>query len=85
MAKILPVIHLNGTSRAMLLRDYQKAYEALASFRDAFCQIEFHARDYYVHPQEGAWATARDERDAMQARVGELMQYLEAHLIHLAD
>lgn len=78
----LPTIHLNGTGRQTLLNNYNAAYRKLIEFRDAFCSIEFNARDYYVQSST-AFSTARTERDIMLHKIGALMEYLEAHLIHL--
>lgn len=79
----LPTVHLNGTSRQMLFDDYNDAYKKLIEFRDSFHSIEFNARDYYVQSNT-AFSAARAERDIMEHKIGSLMQYLEAHLIHLA-
>lgn len=84
MTLTLPSIHLNGTSRKMLREDYTKAYHALIEFRDAFQAIEFNARDYYVQGPD-AFNQARTERDAQFQRIGDLMSYLEAHLIHIGS
>jgi hypothetical protein len=84
MTPTLPSVHLNGTGRATLAADYGNAYRALVAARDAFASIEFHARDYY--PQgPAAYSMARTERDIELHRMGQLMQYLEAHLIHLGE
>lgn len=80
----LPSIHLNGTSRAMLTEGYLAAYHKLQEFKDAFRSIEFNARDYYVQGST-AFAKARTDRDIMEHKIGALMQYLEAHLIHLGE
>jgi len=73
MTPTLPSVHLNGTGRATLAADYGNAYRALVA-----------ARDYY--PQgPAAYSMARTERDIELHRMGQLMQYLEAHLIHLGE
>jgi uncharacterized protein YutD len=80
----LPTIHLNGTSREMLLEGYDAAYRKLLKFRRAFQEIEFNARDYYVVEPE-AWSDARQEREKMLNKISELTDYLEEHLVHLAE
>ena len=80
----LPSIHINGTSRATLSEGYLAAYHKLQEFKAAFRSIEFNARDYYVQGNT-AFSTARSERDIMEHKIGSLMQYLEAHLIHLGE
>jgi hypothetical protein len=79
----LPSIHLNGTGRERLLADYQSAYKLLCTACDAFAEIEFNARDYYVQG-DYAFNAARTERDRARLHFGALKQYLEAHLLHLA-
>lgn len=80
----LPSIHLNGTSRDRLFADYHAAYKLLCAAADAFTEIEFNARDYYVQG-DYAFNAARTERDSARANFGALKQYLEAHLLHLAN
>ena len=80
----LPSIHLNGSGRRKLTEDYSAAYNKLIQFRDSFRAIEFNARDYY--PQgNSAFSKARTDRDIMEHKIGSLMQYLEDHLLHLAE
>ena len=80
----LPTIHLNGTGRDRLLADYQTAYKLLCTAVNAFADIEFHARDYYVQG-DYAFNAARTERDNARAHFGALKTYLEAHLVHLSE
>lgn len=84
MTFTLPTIHLNGTSREMLASGYQEAYRKLIEFRDAFNKIEHNSRDYYIQGPD-AYYKARDQRDAQRQHIGDLMQYLEAHLLHLGE
>ena len=78
----LPTVHLNGTSRERLLADYHAAYKLLCAASDAFADIEFNARDYYVQG-DYAFNAARTERDKARAHLGALKSYLKAHLVHL--
>lgn len=82
MTLTLPSVHLNGTSREMLLDGYTEAYRKLIEFREAFARIECNARDYYVQGPD-AYLRARNLREAQLQRIAELMRYLEAHLLHL--
>lgn len=79
----LPTVHLNGTSRERLFADYHTAYKLLCAATDAFADIEFNARDYYVQG-DYAFNHARTERDNARAHFGALKEYLEAHLLHLS-
>jgi hypothetical protein len=72
---------MNGTSRKDLQEGYSNAALELENFIDAWSRIEFNARDYYV--VDGAWTKARDERDAMNAKLRELREYLQAMQEHL--
>jgi hypothetical protein len=47
----VPTVHLNGTGREGLRRQYQAAYLALAPAIEALRQATPHGRDYY--PQDG--------------------------------
>ena len=79
----LPTIHLNGTSRERLLSDYQTAYKLLRAAADAFGDIDFNARNYYVQG-DYAFNQARNERDRVRAHYRAIKEYLEAHLLHLS-
>lgn len=72
---IKPTIHLNGTSAKMLEEDYGKAHDLLQDFRDAFCRVEFHARDYYVQG-DNAFSQARKEREEILQKISEIDSYL---------
>lgn len=80
----LPTIHLNGTGRKTLLEGYETAYRKLLKFRQAFRAIEFNARDYYV-AEPDAWDNACKEREKMLNNIYQLIDYLEEHLVHLAE
>lgn len=82
MTITLPTVHLNGTSREMLLDGYTEAYRKLIEFREAFARIECNARDYYVQGPD-AYPRARNLRDAQFQHIVDLMRYLESHLLHL--
>jgi hypothetical protein len=72
---ILPTIHSNGTSHKDLTEGYEKADDALHEFIDAFGNIEFNARDYYVQGPD-AYPQARDERMAINQKIREMKSYL---------
>ncbi len=57
-----PTIHLNGTSKRMLMEGYEKAYDTIRDAEKALSEIEFNPRDYYVQDPE-AWTEARAEMD----------------------
>lgn len=73
---VTPTIHLNGTSAKMLEEDYGRAHDLLQDFRDAFCKVEFHARDYYVQG-DNSFSQARKEREEILKKISEIDKYLE--------
>ena len=79
----LPTIHLNGTGRKSLQEGYDAAAHALDDFIDRWGDIEFNARDYYVSRDPAAWEKARDERDAMGAKIRDIKQYLQTIREHI--
>jgi len=80
---ILPTIHLNGTSRETLSREYQNAWRAARKAREVLVESTCHARDYYVHPHDSAFSEARQDRDNQLQKLDEVIEYLEAHVMHL--
>lgn len=81
---ILPLVHMNGTGIKTLTEDYDAADDELRDFIDAWEKMEFNARDYYPHGPE-AWTKARDARNAINAKICEIKQYIDAHREHLYD
>lgn len=80
----LPVIHLNGTGRTTLLREYQTARQALKNLSGALAKATCNARDYYPRSEANAYYQARDTRQAAFALLDELDEYLVAHLHQIA-
>lgn len=80
----LPTVHMNGTGFKMLFEGYDQASDQLRHLTDAFGNIEFNARDYYVQGPD-AYTQARDERQAIYAKLRDIKHYLEKHLIHLDE
>lgn len=80
----LPTIHNNGTGKQMLTVGYDMAADKLQDFIEAWGGIEFNARDYYVQGSD-AWTQARDERDAMNAKIREVCDYITEIRQHLYD
>jgi hypothetical protein len=78
----LPTIHSNGNSGKEMLAAYEKAHEAFLAFVDAFNEIDFNARNYYVN-DEGGWLGAVAAKVAIQQHLREVDGYLEDHLLHV--
>ena len=70
----LPTVHMNGTSRDMLLEGEMKVYDALNKVSEALEQCEFHARDYYV---QDANYPAVDGADAFSRAMKERAKHIE--------
>lgn len=58
--KALPTIHMNGTSKRMLLDGWRKVALALCDLEGAIETVEFNGRDYYPRGDE-AFSIARAE------------------------
>ena len=84
----MPVIHMNGNSRARLDEQYRNAVVSLFAARDEFAQIDFHPRDYYpldADPYSNlSYDKALAERTKMLEAFATIQNYLEKHLAHLA-
>jgi len=78
----LPSVHLNGSSIDDLIAGYDKAAETLHDFMEAFGEIEFNARDYYVEGPH-AWEQALDARHKINSKIREVSEYIQAHREHL--
>jgi hypothetical protein len=76
----LPTVHLNGTGREMLQRDYSKAQDTVEAAFSAVAEIEFNARDYYVQADPDAYIKARAKRNEILDKLREVNDYLLAHL-----
>ena len=81
---ITPTVHMNGTSHKDLTEGYEKADDALRDFIEAFGGIEFNARDYYVQGPE-TYTQAREERMAINQKLRDIQDYLNAIRISLYD
>ena len=79
-----PVIHLNGTGRETLAKDYEAAADALNAFKEAWSKIEFNSRDYYVMGLE-KWDQAVAHRCQMNAKIQEISYYIEAHQVAIQE
>lgn len=80
--KVLPTLHSNGTSQKMLADGYDLAADKLYDFAKAWGAIEFNARDYYVQGPD-AWTAALEEREAVNAKIREIKNYLDGMREHL--
>ena len=81
---VMPVIHLNGSGRERLLREYEAAAEALSHFIDRWRSTTFHPRDYYPIGDD-AWDQAKADRMEMSAKLYDIEKYINLHLQSIFD
>lgn len=82
MKLIAPIVHLNGSSKGMLHREYSEAAKAVREAEEAIRKIETHDRSYYVHPDKDAGIKARDQRRKWSQMLDQV--YNELLAIHMA-
>lgn len=82
-----PTVHLNGTGREGLIKQYEDAWTALNKAVEALCNAAPHGRDYYVqnHSLGDAYTRARDEHDYRVKRVLEVQKEIEEIIGSLAE
>ena len=79
----MPTVHMNGTSRAELFAQVERAYCAANDLRAALHAMSPNARDYY--PQGvTAISTATGEHRRRLTKLGEITAELEALAEHLS-
>jgi len=64
---------MNGTGYKMLSEGYAEAHDKLRDFVNAWGQIEFNSRDYYVN---NTWNAALAERQDIARKIKEIDEYL---------
>ncbi len=84
----LPTVHLNGTSKKMLLEGNRGIIRAIHTLKEAIQNCQFHPRDYYVHPLEdtvigGAYGLAADERQKHLQALADFEAYILKHFDHI--
>jgi hypothetical protein len=93
----LPTVHLNGTSKSMLLEDNVKILSAIADLKEAINTCEFHGRDYYVQDSDpnsyakdclndtptSAFSRAVDERTKHINNIIFFSEYINKHIEHV--
>ena len=83
----LPVVHMNGTDKKMLLHGYTDILNAIHVLQDTIKQCEFHARDYYPLDDHGAdhYQVAWNERYKHNKAINDFGDYIEEHIAHLIE
>jgi hypothetical protein len=80
---IIPIIHLNGTSREALLDGYLGVYKALKISIDKIYDAAPNGRDYYIYG-EGAFEKARKQHEDRVNKLKLVMEELE-YIINSID
>jgi hypothetical protein len=64
---ITPTVHLNGSSKDLLLRQYQEAFEALDAAIGALQMARPHGRDYYIQDNRAFHVAIEQHRERLKA------------------
>lgn len=78
----LPTIHLNGSGRARLDEQYQRAYDSARETLAVFRALDVHDRDYYPQGPD-AGTKARAEHTARCRALEHIVEDMLAHVLHL--
>jgi hypothetical protein len=82
---IIPIIHLNGTSKESLLDGYVEVYKALKFSVDKLYDAAPNGRDYYVHRDgEKAFRKARKQHEDRINKIQLVMNEIE-YIINSID
>ena len=83
----LPTVHLNGTSRDMLLKGEMKVHDALNKLSEAMSACVFHSRDYYLQDDDPcsyeSYNKAKEERMKHIENLRAFKQYNLEQVMHL--
>lgn len=81
---ILPIVHLNGTGRSTLFREWDDALLACEAAERKLQHATLHARDFYPRDDDlASYYAARAQRDAQLAKLQEVADYLRQIVTHL--
>ena len=76
-----PIIHLNGTGRESLTREYQALNVALTELEARLVDCTLHRRDFYIaYDDPQRWLNAVSWRREMWEHVEALQNYATEHL-----
>lgn len=76
-----PTIHLNGTSKAALLQEYETAVRAVDAAEKAVAAVTVHGRDYYMQDDTvpmAAYQEARAQHENLLQRLRDVSTALQA-------
>lgn len=79
----IPTVHLNGTSRTELLNQLIDAARALKKGQEALAQAAPNGRDYYRIDDPRIFTMAQKQHAERLAKVGEVINELEAIAVQI--
>ena len=83
----LPTVHLNGTSKEMLLEGNYGILRGIDGLEESISKCVFHGRDYYVLDADpysfDSYQGAVKERQKHLKNILALKKYVEEHIIHI--
>jgi hypothetical protein len=80
---ILPIVHLNGTSREELIQVRRQTARRLHEAIEQLCAMSPNGRDYY--PVRGLWDQARDQHARRLTTLDEIYNEIMAEALALSD
>ena len=80
----LPVVHLNGSSKRLLLEGYNETLVEINKAIEKFLLIECHGRDYYPI-SNSAYSRASAERAKNYKKLLDVKEYLSKHVESLEN
>ena len=80
---ILPIVHLNGTSKGALIESRSNVYDALRQVLDVMREMAPNGRDYY--PQPGLMEKALEQHHRRGKVIADLMTELEQEIAGIEE
>ena len=83
----MPTVHMNGTSKEMLLEGNTDILHKIHNLEDTICNCVFHGRDYYVLDADPysfeSYNKALEERDKHRKNLLAFKDYIEKQINHI--
>ena len=80
----MPTVHMNGTSKKMLLEGNTDILHKIHQLEDTICNCVFHGRDYYVLDADPysfeSYNKALEERQKHTQALRDFREYIEKHI-----
>ena len=83
----MPTVHMNGTSKEMLLEGNHGILLKIHNLEDTICNCVFHGRDYYVLDADPysleSYQAALKERQKHLKNLESFREYIEKQINHI--